>query len=95
VNKVEIPPEIVAEVLAEANGEPHRTKGPDKEGREKKTKRLDGHLEGVTRNLFQVLTEAKRRQDYALVLQVSERLIQIAELQARRLEALGGEGYKL
>jgi hypothetical protein len=85
MTKIEIPTEI-AEETAQRNGAgqpPRAGKGKDR------GKRLDSLVDGVARNLFEALSEAKRRQDYGLFLQVADRLVQVAELEARRLEELG------
>ena len=89
--KIEVPSEVVAEVAAETakrngkdqpQGQPPRASKAEKDRR----KRLDSLVDGVTRNLFEVLSESKRRQDHALFLQVTDRLVQVAALEARRLE---------
>jgi hypothetical protein len=62
MTKIEIPTEI-AEETAQRNGAgqpPRAGKGKDR------GKRLDSLVDGVARNLFEALSEAKRRQDYGL-----------------------------
>jgi hypothetical protein len=89
MTKLEIPEEICSEIVTQTgkrNGEKPR---PKKRQGKDRGERLDSLLDGTTRNLFETLSEAKRRQDYALVLQVSDRLIQIGGLEARRLEGSG------
>ena len=94
MTKIEIPTEIAEEIVAETaqrNGDtPRPAENPrvGKGGKER-GKRLNSLLDGVTRNLFETLSEAKRRQDYDLFLQATDRLIQVAELEARRLEEVG------
>jgi len=91
MTKIEVPEEIAEEIVTQAarrNGDKARAGGGGKD----RGKRLDSLVDGVTRNLFETLSEAKRRQDHALVLQVSDRLIQVAELEAGRLQERGGGG---
>lgn len=88
MTKIEVPHEIssaVSEQAAQRNGDKPRAGAKD----QGQAKRLDSLVEGVTRNLFSILTEAKKRQDYALALQTVDRLVQVAELEARRLEGSG------
>jgi hypothetical protein len=88
MTKVEVPQEIAEEIATEAakrNGDKPPLRPKKGQGKDR-GKRLDSLLDGVTRNLFETLSEAKRRQDYALVLQVTDRLIQIGDLETRRLE---------
>jgi hypothetical protein len=94
MTKIEIPTEVAEEIVAETarrNGDNPRAAGQPRAGKggKERGKRLDSLVDGVTRNLFETLSETKRRQDYGLFLQVTDRLIQVAELEARRLEELG------
>jgi hypothetical protein len=83
MTKIEVPEEIVTQTAQRNGAKPTGTKkGQGKD----RGKRLDSLLDGDTRNLFETLSEAKKRQEHALVLQVSDRLIQVAELEAGRLE---------
>jgi hypothetical protein len=93
MTKIEIPTEVAEEIVAEAaqrNGDAPRASEKSRVGKGEKdrAKRLNSLLDGVTQKLFETLSEAKRRQDYDLFLQATDRLIQVAELEARRLEEL-------
>ena len=82
MTKIKVPQEIHEEISsqsAQRNGDKRRSR----------EKRLDGNLDAVTRNLHQVLSVAKKREDYGLALETVDRLLEVARIEQRRLEGAG------
>jgi hypothetical protein len=94
MTKIEIPEKVTEELSAQTakrNGGKPRSREKVRDTGQRQ-KRLDGNLNAVTRNLHQVLSVAKEREDYGLALETVDRLLKVAELESRRLEESSKEG---
>jgi hypothetical protein len=94
MTKIEIPEKVAEEIVTQSakrnGGKPRSREKVQDTGQ--RQKRLDGNLNVVTRSLHQVLSVAKKREDYGLALETVDRLLKVAELEASRLQEQGGGG---